>query len=359
MRGHTQCNNNNDDNGGTYVNTSRLTTGIGSTTKRRGASAALALSLLCAAAAHAAGTPEQKCQAGKNDAAGKYAQCLGKAEKSYVTSGDATKYDNAIVKCEGKLVATWDKLEAAAVAAGTTCPSTGDQLLIQSFLDACELGVAATVATGSPAAAVTCAADLASCAADLANCVAAGPEAKPLRTGQTLCYDEAGAVIACAGSGQDGTALKGATRSFTDNGNGTITDNKTGLMWEKLSNDGTVHDEDKAYTWLTAVTSKIATLNSGGGFAGHTDWRVPNVSELLTLVSYGAVNTATYSAFKTACPASCTVLTCSCTQQADYWSSTTYGYVTWYAWIVYFGGGTTDGANKTGLHYVRAVRAGS
>lgn len=56
--------------------------------------------------------------------------------------------------------------------------------------------------------------------------------------------------------------------SFTDNGDGTITDNRTGLMWEKLSDDGSIHDKDTTYTWHNAGT-KITALNGGGGFAGY------------------------------------------------------------------------------------------
>src|SRR5207249_5145188 len=61
-------------------------------------------------------------------------------------------------------------------------------------------------------------------------------------TGQTTCWDSSGNVIPCAGTGQDGDLQKGAPLSYTDNGDGTITDNNTGLMWEKLSMDGSVHD---------------------------------------------------------------------------------------------------------------------
>ena len=88
------------------------------------------------------------------------------------------------------------------------------------------------------------------------------------------------------GTGSDGDLQKGAARSFTDNGDGTITDNMTGLMWEKKSDDGTIHDKDNTYTWGltsspytmngTMVTTFLAALNGGGGFAGHTDWRIPN-----------------------------------------------------------------------------------
>lgn len=48
--------------------------------------------------------------------------------------------------------------------------------------------------------------------------------ATPLRTGLTLCYDEAGAGISCAETGQDGEFRFGVERSFTHNGDGTIAD---------------------------------------------------------------------------------------------------------------------------------------
>ena len=96
---------------------------------------------------------------------------------------------------------------------------------------------------------------------------------------------------------------------------GTITDNATGLMWEKKSDDGSVHDKDNNYSWSTGtnnldgsiVTSFLATLNAGGGFAGHTDWRLPNIKELQTLVSFGGAFPTIYAAFSTDCVAACTL----------------------------------------------------
>ena len=189
-----------------------------------------------------------------------------------------------------------------------------------------------------------------------------------LETGQTQCDQGKGTLGACPGSpaGQDGAVLAGAARSYTDNGDGTVTDNVTGLMWEKLSNDGTIHDKSTLYSWYTAFTKKIAALNGGGGFAGHTDWRLPNSFELHSLTDLGRVSPAIDPAFNTSCAPSCTVTTCSCTQPDVYWSSTTYQDDPSQAWLVDFSDGYVaendliTGRGKTDARAsVRAVRGGS
>jgi predicted lipoprotein len=81
--------------------------------------------LLLASAAHAGSTAEEKCQAGKNKAAGKYAACLAGAEK-HAISGATEKYVQAVEKCQTKFQSAWTKLEGKAAAAGTECPSSGD-----------------------------------------------------------------------------------------------------------------------------------------------------------------------------------------------------------------------------------------
>src|SRR5262245_16585313 len=119
------------------------------------------------------------------------------------------------------------------------------------------------------------------------------------RTGQTTCYDAIGTTIPCAGTGQDGEVQAGVplpTPRFTDNNNGTITDNLTGLIWLKNANCiGTLNpgfDQDFAagdgyVTWQHALDF-VAGINAGtyncgdtsNGGTHQTDWRLPNIREI-------------------------------------------------------------------------------
>jgi hypothetical protein len=196
------------------------------------------------------------------------------------------------------------------------------------------------------------------CAFDTSGCRTAGL----LATGQTTCWNSSGTVVPCAGTGHDGDLKKGATLAYVDNGDGTITDVNTGLQWEKQSSDGSVHDQSNTYTWDQAFSGHVASLNSAGGFAGHTDWRVPNVRELQSIVNYQNVMPAVSPAFNTNCAASCTVLTCSCTSPSgsvEYWSSTTVAILTNAAWSVFFVDGVADPNGTTATFVVRGVRGGS
>jgi len=205
-----------------------------------------------------------------------------------------------------------------------------------------------------------------------------------LKTGQTQCDQGGGTLGACPGfpAGQDGSLQKGLARSYTDNGDGTITENKTGLIWEKLDNNAnSIHDSSATFTWYNAF-KKIQVLNgdatgciaannpdacctgTGTGsctpFAGQTDWRLPNVNELQSLADYGRVIPAVDPAFNTlSCLPGCTVVACSCTQSSTYWSSTTGQIFPYTAWDVYFGFGSMGYDAKSNSAYVRAVRGGS
>jgi hypothetical protein len=182
---------------------------------------------------------------------------------------------------------------------------------------------------------------------------------RPLKTGQTTCWNASGTVIACAGTDQDGDLRRGESRSYQDNADGTIRDKRTALTWEKLSNDGSIHDKDTTYTWASAF-AKIDDLNTAA-FAGFSDWRLPNESELETLLDRGTAVPSIGTIFNTSCPSGCTVLTCSCTLGGEsiYWSSTSYVLGPAQAWVVNFFDGTAYVAPKTNTYQVRAVRGGS
>ena len=178
------------------------------------------------------------------------------------------------------------------------------------------------------------------------------------------------------GAGSDGAVQAGSAMSFTDNGNGTITDNVTGLMWEKKDDSGGIHDMDNVYTWSgasygttnetdgTAFTTFLTTLNTPPCFAGHCDWRLPNFKELQSIVDYeipypGPVVREEFH--RTTTCTGCTDVnlpTCSCTAGANYWSSTTPPEDRNYAWYVYFEHGSVNGIEKNNLYAVRAVRGG-
>jgi len=181
-----------------------------------------------------------------------------------------------------------------------------------------------------------------------------------LKTGQTVCYDGDGNVIDCAGTGQDGELQKGAARSYTDNGDGTITDNNTGLMWEKLTDDGSIHDKDRQGTWDQAFV-KIAVLNTMPCFAGYCDWRLPNVNELQSLADYGRNSPAIDPVFNNGVD-SFTLFSPSpnIAQLAPfYWSSTTSDFLPDFAWGVSYNFGTVIfnfSLDKPDGAFVRAVR---
>jgi len=133
--------------------------------------------------------------------------------------------------------------------------------------------------------------------------------------------------------------------SFTDNGDGTVTDNVTTLMWQKCSkgqaNDASCSGTAGTLTWESAITY-CETLS----LAGHSDWRLPNIKTLRSIVD----NTVTGPAINgTYFPA---------TVSSNYWSATTNAVSTSNAWSVYFYNGYVDFSDKSSSPYVRCVRLG-
>jgi hypothetical protein len=177
------------------------------------------------------------------------------------------------------------------------------------------------------------------------------------RTGQTLCYDNtgnSGATVTCAGTGQDGALQRGVVwpnPRFTDNNNGTITDNLTGLTW--LKDQACLFSQ----TWSNALAA-ASTLADGNVACGLTDgsvagdWRLPNRNELTSLLDLGD------SGLTGKLPAGHPFLN---NGGNLFWTSTTVVVegLTSSAWIVYFLTGEVRTASKNSTIYVTAVRGGS
>jgi hypothetical protein len=113
-----------------------------------------------------------------------------------------------------------------------------------------------------------------------------------------------------------------------------LNDSKTGLTWQDNSSV-----KETKMTWQDAK-SYCSELNLGG----YSDWRLPNIKELQSIVNISRYKPAIKKGFKYV-------------NTSDYyWSSSVYVSNTKYAWFVDFKNGYTYGYGKTGKAYVRCVR---
>jgi len=131
-----------------------------------------------------------------------------------------------------------------------------------------------------------------------------------IATGQTTLYDNDGEVISSLSEddelyGQDGNYLKGASMSYQNNSNGTVTDLNTGLMWQEVPSS-------ENFTWQEAVDYCIE-LELGG----YDDWRIPSCKELYSISDFDSgwpyLNTTYFS-----------LASGQVTKDEQYWSSDYY-----------------------------------
>lgn len=124
----------------------------------------------------------------------------------------------------------------------------------------------------------------------------------------------------------------------------TVTDTVTGLMWQQcsqgLTGSSCAVGSASTYTWQQALE-----LN-GSSFAGHSDWRLPNIEELRSLVAY---NSDTPAINPVAFPNTVSFI---------YWSSSPYAASSSYAWVVYFNDGSVSYLLRNSSLWVRLVRGG-
>ena len=112
-----------------------------------------------------------------------------------------------------------------------------------------------------------------------------GVESQVIDTGQSECYDNY-RQITCPKQGEpfygQDAQYDGIRMSYQDNGDGTVTDLNTGLMWQKTP-------PIRHYTW-----DQAAMYAQNLELAGYNDWRMPTIKEIYSLVAfYGCIRTMT------------------------------------------------------------------
>jgi hypothetical protein len=230
-----------------------------------------------------------------------------------------------------------------------------------------------------------------------------------LANGARGCLDRAAFAGDCTHAGSQSIGLRGAADEFVhdalcafdpsnagcavdpprwiDNGDGTVIDLETGLQWEQKTGSTAApvdcssnpcpdpHAASNTYQWCRdddhdtscddifvggvpvwppnggAFTDFVPALNAGSGFAGHTDWRVPTIDELQTILPE---------------PFICGTNPCidpvfGPTASARYWSASDYQAPDLSiedAWFVDFSVGYVGIDRKSDAYHVRAVRTG-
>jgi hypothetical protein len=175
-------------------------------------------------------------------------------------------------------------------------------------------------------------------------------------TGQTKCYGTVSPYneIDCSGTGQDGE-YNINPMSYTDNGNGTVTDNNTGLIWQKCSmgqDSMTCSGTALTYTWDQAPAATGCGALNTANLAGHNDWRVPSKKELISIVDYSVPfpgPTIKVKYFPNTIAGSASL----------YWTSTQLASAATSAWYTSFDYGSVYNVSKSTSYYVRCVRGGA
>jgi hypothetical protein len=162
------------------------------------------------------------------------------------------------------------------------------------------------------------------------------------------------------------TTAGGCQGRYEDNGDGTVSDCRTGLIWLKDANcTDSAGDIDKsigylnwdnAKTWSAALAHGVCGLTDGSYYG---DWRLPTKTELMAMVAYAKGRYSDPVLTNAAATAKWTQGDPFLNVQSyNYWSSSSTTFITAYAWFVSMSVGYVAYSNKTDNYYVWPVRAG-
>ena len=181
--------------------------------------------------------------------------------------------------------------------------------------------------------------------------------------------------------GSDGSALSIQNATWSASGSeatGTtwscVRDNVTGLIWEVKTVDGGIHDKDNTYSWggttaighghpekegeyyddshekvIDGTYSSWDSLVNGSNaefLCGYSDWRVPTLTELLSIAHQGTTNPSIDTNYFPN------------TQSTWYWSASPNAYDTYFAWLLDFEYGYDNNYFRSINNHVRLVRGG-
>ncbi len=176
--------------------------------------------------------------------------------------------------------------------------------------------------------------------------VCALAEAPVLKTGQTQSYNLYGHVVTDGSIKDDGYYQKGKARSYSRSGD-VVTDNATGLEWQdsEITNRRWVTQENFDLGYYDDISGDTAaTYCLDLPLGNHSDWRLPTVEELGTLVDSSQYDPAVKEGLFAHILSS------------NFWSFTTESFYPYSAWTVNFYTGGSGQLNKNYIRYFRCVR---
>jgi hypothetical protein len=275
--------------------------------------------LLCPSSVFAQDAVEKRCEVAKQRTIARYLICRMSAEAKLSAQNDIDKYHLTVTRCGNRLVKKFESLERMAVRRGSSCPTNSDATSAISYLS-CSVDIATGATSGgdypSSCVASTCGDGI----------IDVGEQCDQGSLNSRTCESQGfeGGTLACSSGCVFDMSGCYASR-FVNNGDGTITDYQTGLMWMVQDSSSSYITGGFSRKWDDSLNWANLINQAHVGFAGYHDWRLPSWDEFETIVNrvrwISTLQPAFYDVFDTNCVPGCTFDICSCTTAGTYWTS--------------------------------------